>query len=256
MKKLFIGILPAMFALCAIAANAQPGKPNPPAAVPPAPPAAIPCPQIQVQGPNRPMKDGEPVGFAANIGGGDPSVQPIYSWSISSGTITGGQGTRNINVDSTGAGNDRQIIADLLVGGYAYECTNRATATVPIAAPAKKVDEFGDLPPKDEAGKLESIISYLGQSPDRVYIIAYAGRTNVRGYATDVLRRMKTYIAKSGPVSDRVAVVDGGFKEQPNYEIWVVPIGADSPRPAPTIDRKDIVYPKPPPPAKKPAAKP
>lgn len=265
MKKLVISLLPAVLGLCSAAAFAQTpptGKPNPPqptnqpAQTQPATPAVIPCPQIQIQGPNRPMKDGEPLTVAANIGGGDPNVQPIYSWSISSGTITSGQGTRNITVDSTGAGSDRQIIADLIVGGYGFECTNRATVTIPVAAPAKKVDEFGDLPEKDEAGKLNSIVNYLAQAPDRIYIIGYAGRNNVRGYAADVLRRMKAYLTKAGTPYDRVAAIDGGFKEQPNYEIWVVPIGADAPRPTPTVDRKDIVFPKPTPPAKKPATKP
>lgn len=200
------------------------------------------------------MRDGEQVNFVANVGGGDPKVQPIYNWSISSGTILTGQGTRSIVVDSTGAGSSREIIADILVAGYGYECTNRATGTAKIAPPTNKVDEFGDLPEKDEIGKLASIITFLAQSPDRVFLIGYAGRTNVRGYASDVLKRMRSHMAKSGVANDRVVVVDGGFREKPAYEIWVVPVGAESPRPTPTVDRKDIVYPKPPPrtPVKKP----
>ena len=260
MRKLAYGLLTALVLTMSVSMFAQqpppPQKPPPPMPVQPPPPVAvaIPCPQFQVQGPNRPMRDGEQVNFAANVGGGDPKVQPIYSWSISTGTIISGQGTRSIVVDSTGAGNEREIIADLLVGGYSYECTNRAASTAKIAAPANKVDEFGDLPEKDEAGKLDSIIKFLAQSPDRVFLVGYAGRTNVRGYASDVLRRMRAYMAKSGVANDRVVVVDGGFRETPAYEIWVVPIGAENPRSTPTIDRKDIVYPKPPPqtPVKKP----
>lgn len=231
-----------------------PPQQQPPQQQQPQQPAVIPCPKMQIQGPNRPMRDGEKVSFAANIAGGDPKVQPIFNWSISSGTIIGGQGTRNITVDTTGAGNDRQVIADLLVGGYGYECENRATVTVPVAAPASKVDEFGELPEKDEAGKMDSIVTFLGQSPDRVYLIGYAGRNNVRGYTSDTLRRMKTYLAKTPGIAERVVAMDGGFREQPAFEIWVVPVGAEGPRPTPTIDRREIVYPKPPPrtPVKKP----
>jgi hypothetical protein len=244
-----------------VAAFAQAPPPPPPmkpgtqqpAVQPGQQPAAVPCPQLVVQGPGRSVRDGEQISFAANIGGGDPNVQPVFNWSISSGTIVNGQGTRTIQVDSTGAGNDRQITADLLIGGYSFECRNSATATVPVAAPAKKVDEFGDLPAQDESGKLDSIVNYLNQAPDRIYVIGYAGRNNVRGYASDVLRRMKAYTTGKAP-ADRVVMIDGGFREQPAYEIWVVPIGAEPPRPSPTIDRKDIVYPKPPPrtPVKKP----
>jgi hypothetical protein len=242
--------------------NPQPGQPGQQGQPQQPPqPAVIPCPQIQVQVANpRVMRDGEQVVFAANVGGGDPSVQPVYSWSVSAGIIVNGQGTRNITVDSTGAGNYRQIMADLLIAGYSYECNTRATATIQVAAPPKKVDEFGDLPAQDEEGKLNSIVNYLSQgSPDRIYIIGYAGRNNVRGYAADVLRRMKGFLAKAGTPADRVVAVDGGFRELPAYEIWVVPIGSESPKATPTIDRKDIVYPKPPPrtpPAKAPAKKP
>lgn len=245
---------PSAFAQAPPPQRPQPQQPQQQQPQQPPLPVVMPCPQMQVQGPNRPMRDGEKISFAANISGGDPKVQPIFSWSISAGTIVSGQGTRNITVDSTGAGNDRQVIADLLVGGYSYECTNRATVTVPIAAPASKVDEFTELPEKDEAGKMDSIVNFLGQSPDRVYLIGYAGRNSARGYTGDSLRRMKNYLAKTPGIAERVVAMDGGFREQPAFEIWVVPVGAESPRPTPTIDRKDIVYPKPPPrtPVKKP----
>ncbi len=258
MKKLIPGAVP--FALVIFAINAFTQAPPPPKPAQPQPtgqppqqvtsvtPQVFPCPQISIQvGNPRILRDGEQVVFGANVGGGDPNAQPLFNWSVSSGAIINGQGTRNITVDTTSAGNDRQIVADLLMSGYSYECNTRATSTVQVAAPAKKVDEFGDLPQQDEEGKLGSIISYLAQgTPDRVYIIGYAGRNNVRGYAGDVLRRMKAFIAKAGP-ADRVVAVDGGFREQPAYEIWIVPIGAESPKATPTVDRKDIVYPKPPP---------
>ena len=166
--------------------------------------------------------------------------------------MEGGQGTKTITVDTNGSGADRQIIADLLVGGYAPECTNQATATVAVAGPAKKVDEFGDLPEKEEGERLDAVVAALNQYPDRAYLIAYAGKTNVRGYATNSLRRLKAYILKAGIQSERVAAVDGGFREEPAYEVWIVPVGAESPRSTPTVDRKDIVYPKTPPPVKKP----
>ncbi len=259
MKKFVLGSLPILIFLSVVGVFAQTPPPPKPAETRPQPqpgqqqpgqpqqPTVAPCPQLQIQKPNRTMREGEQVGFAAALAGGDPKVQPIFNWSISSGAIIGGQGTKNIVVDSMGAGAERQIIADLLIGGYSYECDVRASASVPVAAPASKVDEFGDLAEVHERGKLDSIINYLQQAPDRMYIIGYAGRNNVRGYAADVLRRMKTYLAKEPTVANRVVAIDGGFREQPAYELWVVPNGAEAPRPSPTVDRKDIVYPKPPP---------
>jgi len=259
MKKVMIGTLPVAFAALALCVSAQviPTKPPPPpnpAGNPPATPAVAPCPQIQLQAPTQPVREGTPLKFIAVVNGGDPAVSPIFSWSLSSGVVQEGQGTKTVSVDTTGSGTDRQIIADLLVGGYSPECTNQATATVAIAGPAKKVDEFGDLPEKEESERLDAIIAALNQYPDRAYLIAYAGKTNIRGYATNSLRRIKAYIVKAGIQSERVAAVDGGFREEPAYELWIVPVGAESPRSTPTVDRKDVVYPKttPPPPVKKP----
>lgn len=249
MRKYISIILPlTLFVFVTSVAAQTPPPPKPQDPPRPPQPVVYPCPQINVQVANpRIMRDGEHVVFAANVGGGDPNAQAIFNWSVSSGSIINGQGTRNITVDSKGSGNDRQIVADLLISGYSYECNVRATATVQVAAPPKKVDEFGELPMVDEEGKLMSIVNYIATAPDRVHIIGYAGRNNVRGYTSDVLRRMKAFITKSGPGSERVIPVDGGFREQPFFEIWVVPVGSESPRPTPTIDRKDIVYPKPPP---------
>lgn len=245
MKKVVLGTLPVAFAALTLCVSGQvtPTKPPPPAN--PAPtPAVAPCPQIQLQAPTQPVREGAQVKFVAVVNGGDPAVAPIFSWSISSGVVEGGQGTKTVSVDSTGSGADRQIIADLLVGGYSPECTNQATATVAIAGPAKKIDEFGDLPEKEESERLDALIAALNQFPDRGYLIAYAGRNNVRGYATTSLRRLKAYVVKAGIQSERVATIDGGFREEPAYEVWVVPVGAESPRSTPTVDRKDIVYPK------------
>jgi len=255
MKKIvpFFSFIVALFsAICSYGQSPPPPKPTPKAGT--APPAAVvaPCPQVQIQAAQQPVREGSPVAFAAAISGGDPGVTPIYSWSTTAGTLVSGQGTRNIVVDSNGAGADRKIIADLLIGGYSSECTNQATATVMIAGPATKVDEFGELPEKDEAMRLEQLYPFLTQYSDRLYIFAYAGRSNVRGYASDAARRLKAYMVKAGIPSDRISANDAGFREQPAFEFWLVPIGSETPRPTPTIDRKDIVYPKPPPRVKKP----
>jgi len=222
MNKVVLGTLPVAFAALALCISGQvpPTKPppQPPANPPPTTtPAVAPCPQIQLQAPTQPVREGTPVKFVAVLNGGDPAVTPIFSWSISSGVVDGGQGTKTVSVDSSGSGADRQIIADLLVGGYSPECTNQATATVAIAGPAKKVDEFGDLAEKEEGERLDPLIAALNQFPDRAYVIAYAGRNNIRGYATNALKRLKAYIVKAGIQSERVPTVDGVFRREPAY---------------------------------------
>jgi hypothetical protein len=252
MKKIVTGFIPILigaFAVCSVAQTPPPPKPVPPTGTPANPPAVavVTCPTIQIQpaGQQQPVREGTQITVTAVINGGDPNVHPILSWSTSSGVVVGGQGTRNIKVDTAGSGADRQIIADLLIGGYAPECTNQATVTIPVAGPAQKVDEFGELVTTDEGERLDKLVPLLSPHPDRLYIFAYAGRNNVRGYAADAARRLKAYLVKAGIQSERIAAMDGGFREQPGFEFWIVPNGAEFPRPSPTVDRKDIVYPKP-----------
>jgi hypothetical protein len=246
MRKVFV-IAPLLYAAFAMGSIAQTPsrKSEAPAKVVPAanPPASSPCPKIEFQGQAPQMvRDGQPLTFGVNIAGGDPDVAPTIVWNVSAGSIKDGQGTRRIEVDSTGAGPDRQIIADVWVGGFAPECSNQATVAVKIVGHAIKIDEFGSLDPEKENERLAEIAAAVSQSSDNVYVVAYSGRSSVRGFAANALRRMKAQLTNVGIPAQRVGNIDGGFREDAAYEVWIVPEGAEPPRPTPTVDRKEIVY--------------
>jgi len=203
------------------------------------------CPKFEIRGAgSRIVRDGEQVGFAVAATGGDPAVTPTFVWSTSAGIISNGQGTRNVTVDSTGASLDRQITASLWVSGYAAECPSQLSATVKVAGPARKVDEFAELTPDIEAEHIKNLTDSLYGVNDNTFVIVYAGRNSPRGYATAALRRIKAQIVANGVTSDRIGIIDGGFREDPAFELWVVPVGADMPKATPTIKAKDIIYPK------------
>jgi hypothetical protein len=192
------------------------------------------------------VRDGQTITFALNITGGDPRIQPTILWSTSAGIITEGQGTRRITVDSTGAGEtpDREIKADIWVGGYSADCVLQASAAVKVIGSTKKFGEFGDLPAETVTFHLKTLAAFLSKSDDNVYIIGYAGRKSERGFVANALRRMRGELTAEGVSPRRINAVDGGFREEPLFDFWIVPNGAEPPRPAPTIDRKEIVYPK------------
>ena len=246
MRKVFV-IASLLYAALAMGSIAQTPsrKSEAPAKVVPAanPPASSPCPKIEFQGQAPQMvRDGQPLTFGVNIAGGDPDVAPTIVWNVSAGSIRDGQGTRRIEVDSTGAGTDRQIIADVWVGGFAPECSNQATIAVKVVGHAIKIDEFGSLDTEKENEKLAEIAAAVAQSSDNVYVIAYSGRSSVRGFASTALRRIKTQLTNVGVQAQRIGNIDGGFREEAAYEVWIVPEGADPPRATPTVDRKEIVY--------------
>ena len=227
--------------------------PMPPAPPPPPPPAekanpedqtsTDPCPKITLKAPDKPVRDGASVKLTASLNGGDKKVTPIFDWSISAGMIRSGQGTSSIEVDTSGAGADRAIYATLLIGGYSPECTSSENAVIPVAGPAKMVDEFGALPETELSSKIESMIASVSPD-DQVHIIGYAGRKDVRGFASSTLRQIRSAALKAGMPADRLATVDGGYREEPIFEFWLVPVGAEPPAPSPTVNAREIVFPK------------
>lgn len=232
-------------ALCSTIAGQGENPPTPPPE--PAKEQASPCPSIVLQSSTpRRVREGQPVSFVAQIKGGEKDVVPSIVWQVSAGVIKDGQGTQRIEVDSTGAGIYRAIVAEIWVGGYAPECNSQPEPfTVQIVPPASKADEFGELAADDEKKHIDAGVNYLLQSADKLFVIAYAGRSSERGYALTSLRRIRDQFIRSGVSANRLATIDGGFREHPAFEFWIVPDGAEAPRPTPTIDRKDIVYPKP-----------
>ena len=226
-------------------------NPQPPQTNTQAVPPVISCPSLSINRPQQPVRDGTPVRLSVNLAGGDTRIAPLYVWSISAGVLYSGQGTPTIEIDSTGAGVDKEIRATLQVSGFPPECQYEATANITVAGPAKKVDEYGVLAEDKEKERLDAFIANVTDK-EQAYIFAYAGRTSPRGQASADIRRIRAYLLKAGTPSDRIVTIDGGFREEIAHDLWIVPIGAESPRSSPTIKAKDIVYPKVTPAAKKP----
>jgi len=216
----------------------QPQKPQPP------PQQVSPCPQMQIQGQVRNVREGLPVVLTARITGGDKNVTPSILWNVSAGVIQDGQGTQRLIWDSTGAGMSREMVAELWVMGYAPECQMQSEPfRVTVVPPAAKVDEFGELAVEEESERVAAATKIALYANDRLYVIGYAGRSSERLYTNTALRRFRDQILKLGLPAQKLGTYDGGFREQPTFELWIVPDGAESPRPTPTIDRKDIVFP-------------
>lgn len=207
----------------------------------------MPCPQLNVQPQGlRQIRDGQPVAFSANIIGADPKIVPTILWNVSAGLISKGQNTRMIVVDSTGAGAtpDREIRADIWVGGYAPECVLQASAVVKVIGPAVKFGAFGVVPDETVTRNLQALANFLSRSPDNLWLLVYTGRNSERGFAFNWAKRLKDGLVENGVSARRITAIDAGYREEPLFDFWIVPLGADPPRPAPTIDRREIAIPK------------
>lgn len=201
------------------------------------------CPTINVSCPTV-GKVGDPATVTASVSGGDPSATYTYNWSVSAGTITAGQGTNSITVDTTGLGG-QTVTATVTVGGVPANCTNSQSCTfnVPPAPQVPvKVDEVEYTRFNDLKARLDNFAIALQNDPtSQGYIIAYGGRRGTAGEAQRLADRAKEYLVNNrGIDAGRIATVDGGYRERLSLELWRVPSGATPPTASPTLQPSDV----------------
>ncbi len=203
-----------------------------------------PCPTLRVDCPTDLIEVGQPITFSANVSGGDPNASITYNWTVSAGTISSGQGTPSITVDTTGLAGGGTITATVELGGVAPECnrTSSCTSTLKETPVSRKFDEYGNIAFNDEKARLDNFAIELQNNPGaQGYIIAYAGRRARTGEAQSRADRAKDYLVNTRQIdSGRIVTVDGGYKEDLTVELWIVPTGANPPTAMPTVDASEV----------------
>lgn len=184
------------------------------------------CPNVTVSCPDSVM-DGSPASISATVvSAGTPPVA-TYNWSVSGGSITSGQGTSSITVDTTGKGGST-ITATVEVGGPDPTCTRTWSCSVPVSPkpnPPRKFDEYGNIRFNDEKARLDNFAIQLQNEPGaQGYIYGY-GSCGSEGQ--ERANRAKDYLVNTrGIDAGRLVVVDGGCKPELKVELWIVPQGA------------------------------
>ena len=187
-----------------------------------------PCPSVTVSCPSD-IDEGQAVTFTASVTGGPDGATWTYNWSVSAGTITSGQGTSTISVDTTGV--TGQVTATVSLGGADPSCNNTASCTTgvrPRAVPPTKFDEYGNIRFNDEKARLDNYAIQLQNAPGSTgTIIVYgscAGEAQQRG------DRAKDYLVNTrGIEAGRITVVDGGCRTDLTVQLWIVPQGSTPP---------------------------
>lgn len=195
------------------------------------PPPRPVCPSVSIYCPDT-VTLGEPIAFTASVSGGTPGVTPVYNWTVSAGTILSGQGTPTITVDTANLGG-RPITARVSVAGYNLDCTATCTTQVPAPREATLSDQYHDIARDDEKARLDNFAIAMQNEPGaQGYIIAYAGRRSRPGDVQKRLDNAKAYLTNvRGIDASRVVTLSGGFRESVTTELWIVPSGANPPRP-------------------------
>jgi hypothetical protein len=185
-----------------------------------------PCPTVSVSCPSQ-VDPGTPITFTASLSG-DANV--TYNWTVSAGTISSGQGTSSITVDTAGLGG-QTVTATLELGGLDPACSRTASCSTNITLPPRpptKFDEYGDIRFNDEKARLDNYAIQLQNDPTaQGYIIAYG---NCAGAAQARADRAKDYLVNTrGIDAGRLTTIDGGCRADLTVELWLVPSGATPP---------------------------
>ena len=187
------------------------------------------CPSVAIYCPDT-VPAGQPVTFTANVSGGTPNINPTYNWTVSAGTITSGQGTTSITVDTAGLGG-RPITAKVEVMGYNLECNASCTTQVPERPISSTFDEYGNIARDDEKARLDNFAVALQNAPGaRGYYIIYPGRNTRPGEADRRAAFAREYLMNTrGIESRRIVTLVGAPSDALTIRLWIVPEGADPP---------------------------
>ncbi len=185
-----------------------------------------PCPTVSVSCPSS-VDPGAAITFSSSL---SSSANVTYNWSVSAGTISSGQGTSSITVDTAGLGG-QTVTATVEVGGLDPACSRTASCSTSIttpAAPATKFDEYGNIKFNDEKARLDNYAIQLQNQPGaQGYIIAYG---SCAGEAQARADRAKDYLVNTrGIDAGRIVTMDGGCRSDLSVELWIVPTGATAP---------------------------
>ena len=187
------------------------------------------CPTVNVTCADQ-VQDGAPATFTARYTPGTPPVSPTYNWTVSAGTITSGQGTDTITVDSKGLGG-QTITATVELGGLDPSCGRTGSCSTPVMGlppVSRKFDEYGNIRFNDEKARLDNFAIQLNNEPGAKGWIIGFGACDAKG--EERAKRAHDYLVNTRGVSDSSLVVrDGGCMPEQRVELWIQPVGAAEP---------------------------
>lgn len=195
------------------------------------------CYPIRVSGDGYASRRDSPLKFSAAFSLGTPDIPVTYLWTVSAGKITAGQGQNSITVD-VGQAQEKQVTAEVEVKGLPSDCQARASYTTVVGVVPYKLAEFEENYSEALQANLDNLTVFLQTEPSlQGHIIVYGGRIGTRGYARLRGERAKYYLTNMRGIQvERFAVVEGGYREKPMFEIWLVPRNGPKPVPTPTVD--------------------
>lgn len=197
------------------------------------------CGITEIEGP--PQADpGQSLAFRVKTTGIVHTKNPEFRWKLSAGTITMGQGTNEITVETAGL-DEQEVNVVVELAGLPTGCKGVASKTVQLKASAAigcAFDSYGDIKFDDEMARLDNIVVQLMNQPlSNVHILMFAGQITFEKETEQRLSRAKSHLVETREVDpNRIVTVDCGFSTDLSVQLWVVPLGAAFPACSPQLE--------------------
>jgi hypothetical protein len=188
-----------------------------------------PCPEISISCPTSEVPVGSPATVSVDVrGGGNPSV--TYNWSVSAGSISSGQGTPSITIDTAGLGG-QTVTATVEIGGLPPECDRTRSCSFTVSTPdvpqCRIFDQYNDLRFNDEKARLDNFAIQLQQEPGSTGYYAIWGSCEGEGQRR-ADRAVDYLVNTRGIDASRIrTVVDPNCRETLTVELHICPAGAN-----------------------------
>jgi hypothetical protein len=188
------------------------------------------CPTLTVSGPGGTTGVGSPMTFTANLSG---SASVTYNWTVSAGTISSGQGSSSISVDTTGLAPGSNVTATVNISGLDPNCNcTTSVSEVGSIAEAPRVtefDQFGQIPNDEVKARVDNFFVALNNDPNaRGFIINYGTPAQIKARRAQIDKA----IAFRKYDRSRVTFIDGPDQGSGiNTKFYLVPAGATEPQP-------------------------
>lgn len=186
------------------------------------------CPSVSVTGPRDVVGIGESMTFSANVSGNSNAV--TYNWSVDQGTITEGQGTPVITVDTTGL-EDTTITATVTLGNLCDTCPEASDSETGVISGnplPDLINQIGNVANDEVRQEIDNLFIRLQNNPSVTgYILTY-------GSQRDINRREKLirdHIRLRRYDSSRVVLLSNADGSEIRSDVYLVPQGAVPPRP-------------------------
>lgn len=195
------------------------------------------CPSLSISPVGFRFDPGSPVTFNLYVSEG---FSPTIQWAVSSGKIVSGQNTKTITVDSLDS-KGTSITANVVLDGLPLLCQRATSFTVALGLKPFLFDSTDNYLYSDLHARIDAFMVALNNNPELTgYIIGYAGRRTGPVEIDRALAVVTRVFNFRKYHSERVKLVNGGYREFNAVDMWLLPPGAASPVPTPSVDSKFI----------------